>query len=73
MKNENDSPYTTKGSDGWWHPLLALLMTLLVMVAFLKIVALEYAWPAHVVRHGMLQKGPVFRPIGKLKLPGGAW
>ena len=70
---KHDSPYETQGSDRWWNPLLALIITLLVMVAFLKIVAIEYAWPVHVVRHGMLQKGPVFRPIGKLKLPGGAW
>ena len=38
MKNE---PYETHGSDRWWHPLLALLITLLVMFAFVKIVALD--------------------------------
>jgi hypothetical protein len=68
---KHDAPYETQGTDHWWHPLLALLITLLVMVAFLKIVAIEYAWPVHTVRHGMLQKGPVYRQIGKL--PGGAW
>ena len=28
---KHDSPYETQGSDRWWHPLLALLITLLAL------------------------------------------